>query len=78
MITGIRQLRSATKHVLSAVNRGETVTITRRGKPYAQLSPLARKPERSQDRMFGMWKDRKDLPSVKKHMDTLRKPRHAR
>ena len=38
-----RELRNQSAEVLRAVERGETVTITRRGEPVAELVPLRRR-----------------------------------
>ena len=40
----IRDLRSMGGRVLDRVERGEAVTITRDGRPIAELHPLARQP----------------------------------
>lgn len=40
----IRDLRNQGGRVLNQVSRGETLTVTRRGKPVAELRPLHRAP----------------------------------
>jgi len=58
----IADLRYRMKSVLEALDRGETVTILYRGKPRAQLTPIA---ARATDHpFFGMWKGRKDMEDV--------------
>ncbi len=37
----MRELRNYGGHVLDSVERGETVTVTRDGKPVAELRPLS-------------------------------------
>lgn len=74
MKASIRQLRNSTKEVLGAVTRGNTVTITYRGKDFAKIVPID-KCETSvleTDDIFGMWRDHDDIPSVEKHIDNLR------
>lgn len=40
----IRDLRNQGGHVLNQVSHGETLIVTRRGKPVAELRPLSRVP----------------------------------
>lgn len=78
MITTIRQLRTSTKEILSAVNSGQRIVITKRGRPCAEIVPLLRKKtEKNQGQIFGMWKDHRQVRSVKKYIKTLRASRHA-
>ncbi|MDN5863301.1 MAG: type II toxin-antitoxin system prevent-host-death family antitoxin, partial [Salinisphaera sp.] len=74
-----RELRSETKTVLDAVANGKTVTVTRRGKPLAQLVPIAdtRVDKPKPLAGFGMWADRQDMEDVEGWLRNLRKPRHA-
>lgn len=37
---GVRELRNKTGEVLNAVQRGDKVILTKRGKPFAALAPL--------------------------------------
>lgn len=41
---GLRELRHHTSEVLARVRRGETVDVTDRGKPIAQIVPLTERP----------------------------------
>ena len=61
-----KELRFHTKELLESVSRGEEVIITFRGKPYAKLVPLkeSKKNDGEENKLFGMWKDRKDLKDV--------------
>ena len=76
-----KELRSKVGAALACVDRGETVTITYRGKPKAQLVGVDRNQERptarEQERMpaFGMWRDRDDLADVPAYVRGLRKRR---
>ena len=75
MNVSVRELRSSTKSVLSAVGRGDTVTITHRGRPCAQICPItdnrAEKP--SDDPIFGVWKNNKAVADVQAYVRKLRK-----
>ena len=78
MKTTIRQLRSSTKEILSAVNRGNTVWITKRGKPCAKIMPIgASSGSAPADEVFGMWKARKEMRDVRSYVRRLRKWRRA-
>ncbi|MEL6195541.1 MAG: type II toxin-antitoxin system prevent-host-death family antitoxin [Myxococcota bacterium] len=74
-----KELRTRTKEVLDAVDRGETVTVTYRGEARAQLVPVpkrARKTKGSEaSPLFGIWADRDDLSDVEAYVDHLRRPR---
>jgi len=37
---GVRELRNKTRDVLGAVQKGEKVILTKRGKPFAAVAPL--------------------------------------
>ena len=62
-----KALRREVGAALASVERGESVTITRRGKPAARLV-AADQGEVAQDTAtmpaFGMWRDRQDLTDV--------------
>lgn len=72
-------LRYRMKSVLEALDRGEPVTISHRGRERARLIPVqliqeeARKP--SSDPAFGLWRDRQDLADVPGHVRRLRSSR---
>ena len=78
-----KALRSRIGAILACLDRGETVTITYRGKPRARLVGIEQKNERvSPDAgsfpAFGMWKDRDDMADVDTFVRDLRKARpHA-
>ncbi|VAW18562.1 hypothetical protein MNBD_BACTEROID05-96 [hydrothermal vent metagenome] len=73
----VRKLRSSTKEILSAVSRGDTVLVTNRGKPCAKITPIRSNKRPIKDQLFGIWKNKKDLCSVKMHVKSLRKSRNA-
>lgn len=69
----IRELRSSTKEIISAVNRGNSITITYRGKDCAKIVPIDDiKKQKEGDDLFGIWKDNKKVKDVKKFIKTIR------
>ena len=78
-----KALRSRIGAILACLDRGETVTITYRGKPRARLVGIEQKNESApRDAAsfpaFGMWKDRDDMKDVDTYVRDLRKARtHA-
>ena len=71
-----KALRSQIAAAFACLDRGETVTITYRGKPRAKLVRVD-EPVRDEDRMpaFGMWRDREDMADVEALVRELRKGR---
>ena len=73
-----KALRSQVAAALACVERGETVTITYRGKPRAKIvavdQPAA---DNEEDRLpaFGMWQDREDMADVQAYVREMRKGR---
>ena len=78
-----KALRSRMRETLACLDRGESVTITYRGKPRARLVGIESESEttpRSGGNFpaFGMWSGRDDLTDVDTHVRGLRKGRrHA-
>lgn len=74
-------LRYKMKDILRAIDRGETVTVTYRGKEKARLVPIAsEKPKmKVEDHpACGMWKDREDMKDPVEWVRKLRaKQRYA-
>ena len=75
-----KALRSRVGQVLACLDRGESVTITYRGKPRAKLVGIdAARDEESRPETnfpaFGMWRDREDLTDVDAHVRELREGR---
>ena len=75
-----KALRSRVGQVLACLDRGESVTITYRGKPRAKLVGIDADREGESRRStnfpaFGMWRDREDLTDVDAHVRELRKGR---
>jgi antitoxin (DNA-binding transcriptional repressor) of toxin-antitoxin stability system len=78
----IVDLRYNMKHVLRAIDRGETVTVLYRGKERAKLMPIAPTPgagaPKTKDQpLFGLWKDREDIGDPASYLRHLRLPRRA-
>jgi prevent-host-death family protein len=73
-------LRRRTREIIEALDRGESVTITYRGKEKGTIVPAGRKKRRSitESPFFGMWKDREDMKDVHEYLRRLREcRRHA-
>ena len=78
----IVDLRYNMKHVLRAIDRGETVTVLYRGKERARLTPIAPAtgspaPKAKDQPLFGLWKDREDMTDPASYLRRLRPPRAA-
>ena len=67
--------------VLACLNRGETVTVTYRGKPRAKLVGIEQEGGAKQQGeslpAFGMWRDRADMVNVEAYLRGLRNARDA-
>jgi prevent-host-death family protein len=71
-----KDLRTRSKEILDAVGRGEEVTITYRGKPYAKLVPVRKEiPKYKENALFGLWKDNESVEDVDAYLDELRRSR---
>jgi prevent-host-death family protein len=59
----VLDLRRRTKDIIEALDRGESVTITYRGKEKGTIVPARKRKRRSvtEHPAFGMWKDREDM-----------------
>ncbi len=70
-------LRRRMKDIIRALDRGESVTITYRGKEKGTIIPKRKKKRRSiaESPMFGMWKDRADMEDVHAYLRRLRESR---
>ncbi len=77
MIANIRTLRSSTKEILHAVERGETVFITNRGKTCAKIEPAQEKKSTKNHPAFGMLKDDEETRDVRGYIRKIRKGRYA-
>ena len=72
----IRELRSHTKELLDAVERGEEVLITSHGKGCAKIVPLSEE-KVIESKVFGLWADNFKVKNVKAFVNAVRKPRHV-
>ena len=81
MEASIVDLRYRMKDVLRAIDRGETVTVTYRGKEKARLVPsntAGRLLVNPRDHpACGMWKDREDMADPVAYIRKLRQPRYG-
>ena len=74
MKTPAKDLRFRSKYLIDAVNRGEEVVITFRGKPCAKLVPCQEQREKTgKNELFGMWKDNDAIRNVDEYVRNLRK-----
>ena len=72
-----KDLRFRSKHVLEAVDRGEEVLITHRGRPHARIIPADGGPREPGRRtaLFGLWQDHEAAQDVDGYIDSLRQGR---
>lgn len=75
MQTTFKQLRRETGAVARAVERGETVVVTYRGKPVAEMSPVGCKDKTADDGLFGIWHDNQTVASIDDFVAKVRKGR---
>jgi prevent-host-death family protein len=77
MKTTAKLLRMDTKRILDAVERGEEVIVSKRGKACARIVPVKVKTMRdaNETALFGIWKQHKDVQDVDVFIDSLRSGR---
>ena len=82
MIATILDLRRRMSEVIKALDRNEPVTILYRGRPKGILYPMpgAKEKQRpiTEEKVFGMWKDREDMRDVEAYVRRLRQGRLRR
>jgi prevent-host-death family protein len=73
-----KELRSQTRLLLDAVDRGEEVTITFRGRPRARVVSIEENRETTvgETELFGLWADRDDLEEPAEYVRQLRRSRY--
>ena len=73
----ILDMRRNPKKILDAIARKETVTLTQRGIPVAQIEAIesASPCKAAEHPAFGMWADREDLRDPSDYVRQLRKGR---
>ncbi len=70
-----KDLRLKTKEILEAIERGEEIVITYRGKEKAKLIPLsldAIKGKEEEQMLFGIWKDNEKVADTNAFINELR------
>ena len=70
-----KQLRHETGSVIRAVERGEKVTVTYRGRPVAEMTAVEQEVGAPDDALFGIWKDNGAVASVDGYIEKVRKGR---
>lgn len=71
-------LRRNPKKIIEAIERNETVTLSRRGQEIAYIIPKdvpQRKKSIKDSPAFGIWKDREDMKDPVEYVRNLRKGR---
>lgn len=77
MEVSVKDLRTQARRLLAAVERGEDVVITFRGKARARVVPVEEPlPRAAEGELFGIWKDHPETEDVQGYVDRLRKARH--
>ncbi len=72
-----KELRFNSKELLNAVDRGEEIIITFRGKSCAKLIPYSeQKKGQSETDLFGIWKDNDKIGNVNDYVMGIRKRRY--
>ena len=70
-----KDLRYKTREILAAVERGEEVLITYRGKKKARIVPIVdknEKPGAKEKSLFGIWHDHDMVSDVTAYLDGIR------
>ena len=79
MEASVLDLGKKMREVMSAIDRGERITLTRRGRRYAVIVPFdeakSSKVKVADLPAFGMWTDRADILSPISYVDEIRKSR---
>jgi prevent-host-death family protein len=71
-----KDLSFHSKDLINAVNRGEDVVITFRGKPCAKLIPYQeQKKKTGKNELSGIWKDKDAIQNVDEYVRNLREGR---
>jgi prevent-host-death family protein len=62
--------------IISEINKGQEITITWNGKPSAKIIPInniENIKDESDDELFGIWKNKKDIEDVDQYVRNIRK-----
>jgi prevent-host-death family protein len=73
----LKELRRATGRIVRAVERGERILVTHRGRPVARMVPLDSPATTDEPGLFGIWRDHPASKSVEAYIDRIRKGRFA-
>jgi prevent-host-death family protein len=76
----VLDLRRNLRKILEAIERNETVTLSKRGREIARIVPKieARRPLSLKDSpAFGLWKDRADMDDPTAYIRRIRKGRFS-
>lgn len=74
------EMRRNPGKIVEAIERNETVTLSKRGKDIARIVPLARTASKlslRDDPAVGIWDDRSDMTNPTAYVRNARKPRHG-
>lgn len=72
-----KDLRSHSRELFSAIDRGEEIILTYHGKPRARITGLHQVQNKIAEECpaYGIWKDRDEISSPEKYVRELRKGR---
>ena len=78
MIVTFLELRRKPGKIIEAIERNESVTLTRRGKEVAEIVPAGKKerPSIKDNPAFGMWADREDMKDPSEWVRKIRRGRY--
>ncbi|MBK8549907.1 MAG: type II toxin-antitoxin system prevent-host-death family antitoxin [Ignavibacteria bacterium] len=72
-------LKTKTNEIIEKASQGKEYIVTMKGKPYAKIIPYRepnyKKQNINENKLFGIWSDRKDIKDVNKYVRQLRKER---
>jgi len=81
MKASAKDLRYKTKEIIAALERGEEILLTYRGKEKAVIIPVSKKTRKSYDKeevsLFGIWRGNKKVANVNAYLDKIRGGRFA-
>jgi prevent-host-death family protein len=76
MKASAKDLRYKTKEIIAALERGEEILLTYRGKEKARIIPVSKKTPKNYDGeeipLFGIWRGNKKVDNVDAYLDKLR------
>lgn len=76
MKASAKDLRYKTKEIIAALERGEEVLLTYRGKEKARIIPVSKKPQKIYEEeeisLFGIWRGNEKVANVDAYLDRVR------